>query len=134
MVEPLGHRQTKRAATDMFYLMPPRHISTLPVIRDFVGTSCSVKVCVRRLPVCVAPSSSGRHPQTFTIPDSSRPEIGARRHDLALQLLKDGNKCVSPASSCISKTLSSAAVLAYVPARVMRSIRSGTPSSETAAS
>src|SRR3981081_2989588 len=25
----LRHRQTKGAATDMFYLMPPRHISTL---------------------------------------------------------------------------------------------------------
>jgi hypothetical protein len=30
MVEPLRHRQTKGAVTDMFYLMPPRHISTLP--------------------------------------------------------------------------------------------------------
>ena len=30
MVEPLRHRQTKGAATDMFYLKPPRHISTLP--------------------------------------------------------------------------------------------------------
>ena len=30
MVEPLRHRQTKGAATDMFYLMLPRHISTLP--------------------------------------------------------------------------------------------------------
>jgi hypothetical protein len=29
MVEPLRHRQTKGAATAMFYLMPPRHISTL---------------------------------------------------------------------------------------------------------
>src|ERR1700737_3074315 len=28
MVEPLRHRQTKGAATDMFYLTPPRHIST----------------------------------------------------------------------------------------------------------
>ena len=28
--EPLRHRQTKEAATDMFYLQPPRHISTLP--------------------------------------------------------------------------------------------------------
>jgi hypothetical protein len=28
-VEPLRHRQTKGAATDMFYLTPPRHISTL---------------------------------------------------------------------------------------------------------
>jgi hypothetical protein len=31
MVEPLRHRQTKEAATDMFYLKPPRHISTLPI-------------------------------------------------------------------------------------------------------
>jgi hypothetical protein len=30
MVEPLRHRQTKGAATAMFYLTPPRHISTLP--------------------------------------------------------------------------------------------------------
>src|SRR5262245_26319999 len=30
MVEPLRHHQTKEAATDMFYLPPPRHISTLP--------------------------------------------------------------------------------------------------------
>jgi hypothetical protein len=29
-VEPLRHRQTKGAATAMFYLTPPRHISTLP--------------------------------------------------------------------------------------------------------
>jgi hypothetical protein len=28
MVEPLRHRQTKEAETDMFYLKPPRHIST----------------------------------------------------------------------------------------------------------
>jgi hypothetical protein len=31
MVEPLRHRQTKEAATDMFSLQPPRHIPTLPV-------------------------------------------------------------------------------------------------------
>ena|ERR1700716_3486987 len=30
MVQPLRHRQTKGAATAMFYLKPPRHISTLP--------------------------------------------------------------------------------------------------------
>src|SRR5436189_1814059 len=30
MVEPVRHRQTKEAATDMFGLQPPRHISTLP--------------------------------------------------------------------------------------------------------
>jgi len=31
MVEPLRHRQTKGAETDMFDLQPPRHISTLPL-------------------------------------------------------------------------------------------------------
>jgi hypothetical protein len=30
MGEPLRHRQTKEAETDMFSLQPPRHISTLP--------------------------------------------------------------------------------------------------------
>src|SRR6516164_4672358 len=30
MVEPLRHRRTKEAETDMFNLPPPRHISTLP--------------------------------------------------------------------------------------------------------
>jgi hypothetical protein len=31
MVEPLRHHQSKEAATDLFSLQPPRHISTLPV-------------------------------------------------------------------------------------------------------
>src|SRR6266851_4999572 len=30
MAEPVRHRQTKEAATDMFDLQPPRHIPTLP--------------------------------------------------------------------------------------------------------
>jgi hypothetical protein len=29
MVEPVRHRQTKEAGTDMFDLQPPRHTSTL---------------------------------------------------------------------------------------------------------
>jgi hypothetical protein len=33
MAEPLRHRQTKGAATDMFSLQPPRYISTLPISR-----------------------------------------------------------------------------------------------------
>jgi hypothetical protein len=38
----LRHRQTKGAATDMFYLTPPRHISTLP--NSEVGTrNCEVR-------------------------------------------------------------------------------------------
>jgi hypothetical protein len=32
MVEPLRHRQTKGAATDMPGLLPPRHIPTLPIV------------------------------------------------------------------------------------------------------
>jgi hypothetical protein len=32
MVEPLRHRQTKEAETDMFDLKPPRHTSTLPML------------------------------------------------------------------------------------------------------
>src|SRR6266403_2202018 len=42
MVEPLRHRQTKGAATDMFYLTPPRHISTLPN-SDLGGRGCEVR-------------------------------------------------------------------------------------------
>jgi hypothetical protein len=37
MAEPLRHRQTKEAATDMFYLTPPRHISTLYTFRTCRG-------------------------------------------------------------------------------------------------
>ena len=37
MVEPLRHRQTKEAETDMSDLQPPRHISTLP-LSTFVAT------------------------------------------------------------------------------------------------
>jgi hypothetical protein len=34
MVEPLRHRQTKGAETDMLDLTPPRHVSTLPDAAD----------------------------------------------------------------------------------------------------
>jgi hypothetical protein len=43
--------------------------------------------------------------------DSRRLEIGPRRR-APFNYLRDGNRCVSPASNCISKTVSSAAVLA----------------------
>ena len=36
MVEPLRHRQTKGAETDMPGLPPPRHFPTLPVYREDV--------------------------------------------------------------------------------------------------
>ena len=35
MAEPLRHRQTKGAATDMPGLLRPRHIPTLPTAADF---------------------------------------------------------------------------------------------------
>jgi hypothetical protein len=44
MVEPLRHRQTKGAATDMFYLTPPRHISTLHLANS---EEVSPNVCFR---------------------------------------------------------------------------------------
>ena len=37
MVEPLRHRQTKEAETDMFDLKPPRHTSTLPRLYILAG-------------------------------------------------------------------------------------------------
>jgi hypothetical protein len=39
MVEPLRHRQTKEAATDMLDLKSPRHTSTLPMLlkKDYEG-------------------------------------------------------------------------------------------------
>jgi hypothetical protein len=62
MVEPLRHRQTKGAATDMFYLMPPRHISTLPFPEveyrlpssAFVSTADMAAFAsdVRKVPTC----------------------------------------------------------------------------------
>jgi len=47
MAEPVRHRQTKGAATDMFGLQPPRHISTLPTpaTRPFAlqtGSICQI--------------------------------------------------------------------------------------------
>jgi len=51
MVEPLRHRQTKGAATNMFYLTPPRHISTLPFApRQLLGaTTCMSASLIGRL-------------------------------------------------------------------------------------
>jgi hypothetical protein len=60
MVEPLRHRQTKGAATDMFYLMPPRHISTLHQT-DVLSESRMREIC---LSGCV--SSEGWHVQQET--------------------------------------------------------------------
>ena len=67
MVEPLRHRRTKGAATDMFYLTPPRHTSTLPVMPT-KQTSANVHGLMRsrlrrrgrRLPSCRISASAQR--------------------------------------------------------------------------
>ena len=42
MVEPLRHRQTKEAATDMLDLKSPRHTSTLPKNEPaYAGARCA---------------------------------------------------------------------------------------------
>src|SRR5258708_3476459 len=45
MVEPLRHRQTKEAATDMSGLQPPRHISTLPNSDGSAGANHRRRTC-----------------------------------------------------------------------------------------
>jgi hypothetical protein len=44
MAEPVRHRQTKGAATDMFDLQPPRHTSTLPRADLGVGYQTAVQL------------------------------------------------------------------------------------------
>ena len=49
MVEPLRHRQTKEAETDMSDLQPPRHISTLPLATDItVKENIGISICCRQ--------------------------------------------------------------------------------------
>jgi hypothetical protein len=50
MVEPLRHRQTKGAETDMLDLTPPRHVSTLPTparVRYVAFAQIAVVLCQR---------------------------------------------------------------------------------------
>ena len=57
MVEPLRHRQTKGAVTDMFYLTPPRHISTLPD-SEVVMTSQRIRSTPRKTDIeCIVRKS-----------------------------------------------------------------------------
>jgi hypothetical protein len=45
MVEPLRHRQTKGAATDMPGLLPPRHIPTL--LSQILTNAVSLVICAK---------------------------------------------------------------------------------------
>src|SRR5271166_2301123 len=65
MAEPLRHRQTKEAATDMFSLQPPRHIPTLPNHDPASGTltsafatcgQCACEDYVKDVPIAVLES------------------------------------------------------------------------------
>src|ERR1022692_1557647 len=47
MVAPVRHRQTKEAATDMFDLQPPRHISTLPD-SDHLRHESELTLCAKK--------------------------------------------------------------------------------------
>jgi hypothetical protein len=60
MVEPLRHRQTKGAATDMFYLTPPRHISTLPIPATSMRTANVRSVPHNRTICCIRRSRALR--------------------------------------------------------------------------
>jgi hypothetical protein len=57
MADPLRHRQTKGAATDMVDLTPPRHIPTLPVAGD--RTKLSLRELAAKLTLDKAPPIGG---------------------------------------------------------------------------
>jgi hypothetical protein len=67
MVEPLRHRQTKGAATDMFYLTPPRHISTLPKAEKLNESICFLLLSQQRTFIGATVTSALCHEQTFGI-------------------------------------------------------------------
>src|SRR6202795_3105281 len=84
MVEPLRHRQTKGAATDMFYLTPPRHISTLH-FSDVLRPSSDVRCWGLNRPESAAPEgrllTRSRHPKRqnslFRQPTPLRPRASS---------------------------------------------------------
>jgi hypothetical protein len=51
MVEPLRHRQTKGAETDMLDLTPPRHVSTLPTPDGYGRRVAQIAAMSGRRPV-----------------------------------------------------------------------------------
>src|SRR6266481_4788161 len=70
-VEPVRHRQTKGAATDMFSLQPLRHTSTLPAA--VVARLMVRPVCPQLRKVRVRPGSyAWCHIRTFTANEVAR--------------------------------------------------------------
>jgi hypothetical protein len=83
MVEPLRHRQTKGAATDMFDLQPPRHISTLPIaahskvstLRQLSGAKRKYGSVMPALAICIAN-------EQMIVNHRARVWVGPSRHPL----------------------------------------------------
>src|SRR6516225_2972637 len=69
MAEPVRHRQTKGAATDMFDLQPPRHTSTLP--DSAVGSRASMSAKGRKADIWERPGEVAEVPEadSCTAPD-----------------------------------------------------------------
>src|SRR5216683_3964893 len=96
MAEPVRHRQTKEAATDMFDLQPPRHIPTLPRLceKSVVQVACRISVSISsmRKPVALATTVGrrqyARSAQAEVVPEHDpgrasterpSPDLGRRR-------------------------------------------------------
>jgi hypothetical protein len=87
MVEPLGHRQTKGAATDMPGLLPPRHIPTLPPCDSPLTSAEWPK------PTLIGPSRFACPARSATIPYAYAADTSARRgrnFDRAVSPLQSG--------------------------------------------
>jgi hypothetical protein len=116
MVEPLRHRQTKGAATDMPSLPPPRHIPTLPITdaqrhprtrlrRPAFGKSAVLKrpgirgggdvpiECCRRDAEVSSVSFGGRPPVRPTRRAAERPAWVRSRNQAALELRPTRQTC-----------------------------------------
>jgi len=65
MVEPVRHRQTKGAATDMFDLQPPRHTSTLPLVPSTTSENERPLIAIGHSKASVPDSASVRYPRSL---------------------------------------------------------------------
>jgi hypothetical protein len=97
MVEPLRHRQTKEAATDMFNLKQPRHISTLPnsYLNIAVPQTNVITIAVRPRRAVFQVMGTKRQILTTSAerPDASCPSPGSHRvrpHNPAARRRPDG--------------------------------------------
>src|SRR6266481_955284 len=82
MVEPLRHRQTKEAATDMSGLQPPRHISTLP-FASFCWCPRHVRLSsgtYREGEPAIGALAQHRHARAHAISDPGTAFIGTKNH------------------------------------------------------